>query len=182
MELATARLRLRRLTDGDVEDLRLLDGDPEVRRFLGGAPPTRAQVAEATLPRMRAYDGTGFGYWAAEAAGRFAGWFALRPEPARPGELELGYRLARAAWGRGYATEGGRALLAHAFADPATSAVYAETMAVNARSRAVLARLGFRHTRTFHPHFDAPLPGSEHGEVEYVLTRSRWAALPADRP
>ncbi|GGJ98029.1 GNAT family acetyltransferase [Pilimelia anulata] len=175
-EIATPRLRLRRLTDADAADLAALDADAAVRRYIAADPPDAARVAAAVLPRMRGYDGTGFGYWAIEAGGAFAGWGELRPDPARPGELELGYRLTPAARGRGYATECGRALLAHAFADPATAAVWAETMAVNDRSRAVLRRLGFRHVATHHRTFADPLPGTEQGEVEYRLTRADWSA------
>lgn len=49
-------------------------------------------------------------------------------------------------------------------------------MAVNTRSRAVMARLGMRYVRTFHQHFDDPLPGTEHGEVEYAIDRTVWLA------
>ncbi|MEV0806943.1 GNAT family N-acetyltransferase [Micromonospora sp. NPDC050200] len=174
--LETERLRLRRFTPDDVDHLVDLDGDPEVMRFLG--PPTpRATVRDEQLPRMlRQYDRhPGLGRWAAldRDGGEFLGWFALDPSDDGT-EAELGYRLRRSAWGRGLATEGSRALLRHAFDTVGVRRVWAETMTVNTRSRQVLAKAGLRYVRTFHLHFDDPVPGTEHGEVEYELLRSEW--------
>ena len=78
--------------------------------------PHSALIAEL-LPRMLAWDGQPFGFLAAYEAGSFVGWFHLRPSVADAGILELGYRLRRAAWGRGLATEGSRALLARTLID-----------------------------------------------------------------
>jgi RimJ/RimL family protein N-acetyltransferase len=88
--------------------------------------------------------------------------------------VSLGYRLRRTAWGWGYATEGTGALVRQAFADLGVHEVVATTMAVNTGSRRVLEKCGLRHTRTLHLDFDAPLPGNEHGDVEYRLTREEW--------
>ncbi|MGA8257214.1 MAG: GNAT family N-acetyltransferase, partial [Nocardioides sp.] len=87
---------------------------------------------------------------------------------------ELGYRLRTAAWGRGYATEGSRALLAHAFDTVGLDRVWAETMAVNRGSRGVLEKLGLEHTRTYIGQFDDPLPGTDRGEVVYEISRARY--------
>ncbi|MFC0008012.1 GNAT family N-acetyltransferase [Micromonospora siamensis] len=176
--LETARLRLRRFTADDVDLLVDLDGDPEVTAFLtGGAPTPAAVVRDEQLPRIVAgYDRhPGLGRWAAldRAGGEFLGWFALDPSDDGT-EAELGYRLRRAAWGRGLATEGSRALVRYAFVTVGVRRVWAQTMAVNSRSRSVLAKAGLRHVRTFHLHFDDPIPGTEHGEVEYELLRSGW--------
>ena len=174
--LTTERLELRWLTPADVDDLVALDADPEVMRYLTGGVPTRRETVERNL-----LDGcdreAGYGRWAAteKGSGAFVGWFALsRPAGTPPGEAELGYRLRRAAWGRGYATEGSRALLHKAFTELGTRRVWAETMFVNTRSRRVMERSGLRFVRVFHVHFDDPLPGTEHGEVEYAITREEW--------
>jgi RimJ/RimL family protein N-acetyltransferase len=98
----------------------------------------------------------------------------LALNPSDDGEAELGYRLCRSAWGRGLATEGSRALVRHAFDTVGVRRVWAETMAVNDRSRAVMAKAGLRYVRTFHLTFDDPIPGTEHGEVEYELRREDW--------
>ncbi|MFU8874907.1 GNAT family N-acetyltransferase [Micromonospora sp. SL4-19] len=176
--LETERLRLRRFTTNDVDHLVELDSDPEVMRFLtGGRPTPMAIVRDEQLPRILAqYDRhPGLGKWAAvdRAAGDFLGWFALDPSDDGT-EAELGYRLRRSAWGSGLATEGSRALVRHAFAAVGARRVWAETMAVNARSRAVMAKAGLRYVRTFHLTFDDPIPGTEHGEVEYELRREDW--------
>lgn len=181
--LRTDRVTLRAFTPGDVDLLVELDSDPEVMRYLtGGRPTPRDVVRERVLPRIRAgyRRDPGYGTWAAVVrdTGAFIGWFALtRQAGSDPAEAELGYRLRRAAWGFGYATEVSLALVDAGFTgDPALQRVYAQTMAVNTASRRVMERCGMRFVRTFHLHFDDPIPGTEHGEVEYEVTRSEWAA------
>jgi len=178
--LETDRLILRRFTDADVDALVELDSDPEVTRYLTGARPVRENVAGETLPVMLRYydDHPGFGTWAAieRASGDFIGWFHLRPahEAGRDDEPELGYRLRRASWGRGYATEGGRALVDKAFTDLGARRVFAQTMAVNLGSRRVMEKAGLRQVRTFRGTWPERLPGDEHGDVEYAITRDEW--------
>ncbi|NUR87118.1 MAG: GNAT family N-acetyltransferase [Nonomuraea sp.] len=169
--LETDRLVLRRITAADVDDLVALDADPEVMRFLSRHPTPRAEIEERYL-RDRP------GRWAAveRSTGDFAGWMALdRPPGDSTREMELGYRLRRTVWGRGYATEGARALVAKAFADLGAERVWAQTMAVNRGSRRVMEKAGLTYVRTFHVHFDDPLPGTEHGEVEYELLRADFS-------
>jgi RimJ/RimL family protein N-acetyltransferase len=164
----------------DVDNLLALDSDPEVMRFLSkGRSPTRERIEQEVLPGLLAqYDRyPGFGWWAAEenATGSFAGWMGLQVKEDRPsGDAELGYRLRRAVWGRGFATEGSRALVALAFADVGVQRVWAETMAVNKASRRVMEKVGLRFVRTFHLQFDDPVDGTEFGEVEYALTRADY--------
>lgn len=174
--LETERLRLRHFTDtdADAELLVALDSDPEVMRYLGNGRPTPSDVIRhEVLPRFARSQ-----VWAAEelSTGHFVGWFALTPRPGGPADdLELGYRLRRAAWGRGYATEGSRALVRKAFTDLGAERVHAETMSVNARSRRVMEKAGLSFVRVFHEEWDEALPGAEHGEVEYAISRSAWA-------
>lgn len=180
--LSTDRLVLRWLTPADVDDLVELDSDPEVMRFLTGGVPSKREAVERSL-LDRCERGAGYGRWAAAADGRFIGWFALTRDPGRePDEAELGYRLRRDAWGRGYASEGSRALLRKAFTELGTRRVWAETMFVNTPSRRVMERVGLRHVRTFHVHFDDPIPGTERGEVEYAVTREEWGGRPGPAP
>lgn len=172
--LTTERLVLRWFEPHDVDNLFELDSDPEVMGFLTGGRPTTRETVERTL-HDRCDRGAGYGRWAAEANGEFIGWFALsRDEKTPPHEAELGYRLRREAWGKGYASEGSRALLHKAFTELGTRRVWAETMFVNTRSRQVMERIGLRFVRVFHVHFDDPIPGTEHGEVEYEITREEW--------
>jgi RimJ/RimL family protein N-acetyltransferase len=177
--LETERLALRRFTTSDADLLVELDSDPEVMRYLnGGRPTAREHIERRMLPTVvDAYARfPGFGVFAAfaRAEGEFIGWFLLRRDDETPaGEAELGYRLRRAAWGRGYATEGSDALLRYGFDVLGLRRVFAETMTVNSRSRRVMEKLGLRYRYTYFPPF-APIPGSEHGEVRYELDRADW--------
>jgi RimJ/RimL family protein N-acetyltransferase len=175
----TERLRLRRFTGDDVELLAALDSDPEVMRFLTGQPTPPDEVASVVLPAiLKVYDEhPGLGTFAAEqkSDGAFIGWFGLQPTAA-PATVDVGYRLNRTAWGKGYATEGTKALIDKAFGELGMERVVADTMAVNHRSRAVMRRSGLRFVRIFHEHFDDPLPGTEFGEVEYAVDRRTWEA------
>ncbi|HEY6794489.1 MAG TPA: GNAT family protein, partial [Kineosporiaceae bacterium] len=77
----------------------------------------------------------------------------------------------------GLGREGARALLRYGFLELGLHRVFAETMAVNTASRATMAAIGMRHVRTFHMVWEDPLPGVEHGEVEYAVTRAEWLTL-----
>jgi RimJ/RimL family protein N-acetyltransferase len=177
----TERLILRRLTDADVDNLTDLDSDPEVMFFINGGRPTpRDEIERDILPALLSYyeRDAGFGFWAAveRESGTFIGWFHLRPPPegGSPDEPELGYRLKRSAWGRGYATEGSRALIDKAFRELGARRVFAQTMAVNGASRRVMEKAGLAFARAFHQPWPDPIPGDEYGDVEYALTRGEW--------
>jgi RimJ/RimL family protein N-acetyltransferase len=164
--MRTARLTLRRFDADDVELLVPLNADPEVMRYLGnGRPMARAAVLDTELPRVLADHGD-LGFWAAFANGGFIGWFSAVPSP--DGAVEIGYRLARSAWGHGYATEGAQLMVAVALRSGAQRVV-ATTMAVNAASRHVLEKAGLRYVRTWFGEWDEPIAGAEQGEVDYVL-------------
>ena len=178
--LETQRLLLRRFTESDVDNLSNLDGDPEVMHFInGGRAVSRDVIHNETLPRfLRAYERfEGFGVWAAieKATGEFLGWFEFYPwKDVSPDEVELGYRLRRSAWGKGYATEGSRALIRKGFTELSVQRVKAETMAVNAASRRVMEKAGLKYVRTFHQQWPDRIEGDEHGDVEYALTKAGW--------
>lgn len=178
--LETRRLVLRRFTEGDVDHLYDLDGDPEVVRHLtGGEPTPREKIRDEILPAFLGYYERfeGFGFWAAieKSTGEFLGWFEFRPPGGgHPGEVELGYRLKRSAWGKGYATEGACALIREGFTQLGVRRVIARTMAVNSASRRVMEKAGLEHVRTFHDAWPEPIEGAEYGEAEYALTKADW--------
>ncbi len=189
--LTTERLVLCRFTEADADNLFDLDGDPEVMRFLTGGKPTPRDVIEnEILPRFLRYHkhSEGFGVWAAieRSTGAFLGWFAFHPpEGGGSDEVELGYRLARPSWGKGYATEGSRALIRKGFTELGTRRVFAQTMAVNIASRRVMEKAGLVYVQTFYEDWPEPIEGAEHGEVEYALTRADWerqTSFPTRRP
>jgi RimJ/RimL family protein N-acetyltransferase len=191
--LVTERLVLRQFTAADVDGLLELDGDPAVMRFISNKIRSRAEIEAEVLPRILDYYARypDFGHWAADTRhdGEFIGWFGLRPVVATGAAMvdwvdaplpartaSLGYRLARRAWGRGYATEGARALVRRAFTELGVEEIVATTMTVNTRSRAVMEKAGLRYARTVDLNWPDPLPGSEHGDVEYRLRRDDWLA------
>jgi RimJ/RimL family protein N-acetyltransferase len=145
--LETERLLLRQFTPDDVDNVLALDSDVEVRRYLDmPAPPTRESIAEHTLPRFMAYYAQydGYGFWAAieKSSHVFLGWFHFRPAADSPEEIELGYRLQRLAWGKGYATEGARALLRKGFLELGVPRVVATALAANVASIHVMEKAG----------------------------------------
>lgn len=179
--LETERLVLRRFTEDDVDNLVELDGDPDVMHFItGGRTTSRADIQDDFLPAfLRYYDRyPGYGFWAAveRSTGDFLGWFHLRPPPAGgiADEPELGYRLRRSAWGKGYASEGALALVDKAFVELGARRVFAETMAVNTASRRVMEKAGLSYLRTFHAEWPDKIDGDEQGDVEYALLREDW--------
>jgi len=178
--LETQRLVLRQFTEADADNLVSLDADPDVMRFVtGGVPTSRDEIENDFLPAFLGYYQRyeGFGFWAVveKATGEFLGWFHFRPRPdAAPGEVELGYRLRKSAWGKGYATEGSRALIAKGFTEFGVQRVVAEAMAVNTASRRVIEKAGLNLVRTFHQPWPYPVEGEEFGDVEYALDKADW--------
>ena len=153
--LETERMVLRRFTAADVDHLVDLDSDPEVMRFLtGGRPTPREVIKHDILPTfLRSYEPvSGLGVFAAieKDSGEFLGWFGFRPKDAGdPNEITLGYRLRQAVWGRGYATEGARALIRKGFTELGVQRVVATTYQDNLASRRVMEKAGLRLVRTY---------------------------------
>jgi RimJ/RimL family protein N-acetyltransferase len=179
--LETERMVLRRFTADDVDALLALDSDPRVRRFVeDGEPVNREEAAVSIEHFLRYYErGDVFGFWVAieKESDQFLGWFHFRPRPQEPqDDPELGYRLVSSAWGRGYATEGSRALIERGFESPDVARIHAETMAVHTASRRVMEKAGLRHVRSFQADWPVHIDGDEHGEVEYAITRAEWEA------
>ncbi|WP_031074025.1 GNAT family N-acetyltransferase [Streptomyces sp. NRRL S-118] len=171
--LDTPRLRLRPFTEQDLDEVVALDDDPDVMRYInGGRPASRDEIRTVSLPRLL---GRGFRAAESRATGEWLGWFCLAPLSDGWDTVELGYRLHRRAWGRGYVTEGARALIAEGFTTLGVRRVTAQTMTVNTASRRVLVKCGLTFVRTFFEEWPEVIEGSEEGDVEYALTREQWA-------
>jgi RimJ/RimL family protein N-acetyltransferase len=184
--LHTERLLLRDAAPGDLDLLVRLDADEGVKRYIDGGAAVDIEEVRERLEWWLGYHerSPGYGFWLAfgRDGGEFLGWFHLRPgEDRADDEPELGYRLHRATWGQGVASEASARLVDHAFADQQARLVYATTMAVNAASRRVMEKVGMRLVRTFHADWPVRIPGDEHGDVEYAITREEWEARPRER-
>jgi RimJ/RimL family protein N-acetyltransferase len=186
--LETERMLLRRFTTADAGLLAALYGDPRVMRFITLQPPLLAEVESKILPEyLREYrelaDGLGSFAAIGKQTGQIAGRFSLKPANSYglTGGTELGYRLCPAFWGRGLATEGARALIESAFERLHLDRIVATTMADNTGSWRVLEKCGLRRVKTFnYPDADL-MPGAEHGDFVYELTRNDWARQAAGR-
>lgn len=154
--------------------------DLDITRFItGGRPTSRDTIKDNLLPAFlagyRRYEG--YGCWAAieKPAGAFLGWFRFEPRDGGPhGEIVLGYRLRTSAWGKGYATEGARALIRKGFTELGAQRVIAETIAVNVASRHVLEKAGLRLVRIFQQPWPYPVDGRDQGDAEYALSKAEW--------
>lgn len=147
MIIETARTQLRSWQDSDRDAFAALHADAEVMHDYGG-PLDRAQ-SDAKFDRyVAAFARCGFSRWAIESrAGEFLGYAGIMPSrPDHPlgTHVEIGWRLMRSAWGRGYATEAAAAALHDGFARCGLTEVLAYTAAENRRSQAVMARLRLR--------------------------------------
>lgn len=164
--LETGQLLLHQFTENDVDNLFELDSDPDVVRFTSNADqsPERTIIQTQVIPRYFAYYEKygSYGVWAAteKLSQEFIGWFLFRPaldasyfDPAlaNPNDIELGYRLRKAAWGKGYATEGAKALILKGFSELGTHRVIAAVLSTNVASIRVLEKSALRlQTRFFY--------------------------------
>jgi RimJ/RimL family protein N-acetyltransferase len=144
-EITTERLIMRGWREADLAPWAAMNADPEVRRYVGPLL-TFEQAAAWAMNYQDDLDRYGFGFWAVEVrtSGEFIGFAGLNTvdEEMPFAGVELGWRLARPAWGRGYATEAGLAALRYGFGTMGLPEVVAVTMARNARSQAVMRRIG----------------------------------------
>lgn len=144
MELTTRRLRLRQWRDADIEPFLAMSSDRDVMAHFPQLF-TREDV-ELVMGRQRAFiDEHGYGFWALEAEGAFIGFCGIKDVlfdvPWKPA-VEVGWRLARHAWGKGYATEAARAAIAYGFDTLDLAEIVAFLLPMNRRSAAVCERLG----------------------------------------
>ncbi|MFJ5732604.1 GNAT family N-acetyltransferase [Streptomyces paradoxus] len=157
-ERHTARLRLRQWSGADLDALAEMDADPEVMRYIGDGSPSTRERTVAALARMRAaWDERGYGLFAAEerATGELVGWAGLAVPAFLPEVMpavEIGWRLRRRSWGRGYATEAAREVLAFAFGEAEADAQLERVVGIshvdNHASLRVMTKLGMTYDRT----------------------------------
>jgi len=173
LRLTTSRLILRRWQDEDLEPFARLNADDLVTQYLLHRM-TRAQ-SDAMVARINAhFEREGFGLWAVEAPGvaPFVGAVGLVvPSFIAPFTpcVEIGWRLDRVFWGRGFASEAARAALAFGFQTAGLGEIVSLTVPANGRSRAIMQRLGMVHSPA--DDFEHPLVPEGHPLLQHVLYR-----------
>lgn len=178
--IRTERLLMRRWRDDDRAPFAALNADPKVMEHMSGTL-TRVQ-SNAFVDRIDAcWDGRGLGLWAVEVTGvaPFIGYVGLWPadEAVGAGAVEVGWRLARAHWGNGYATEAAREALRFGFEEVGLDEIVSFTVPRNERSIRVMERIGLHHDpdRDFdHPRVDPKANPELVRHVLYRMSRAEW--------
>lgn len=170
----TDRLGFRQWQDTDTEPFAHMNADPEVMEFF---PATLSQgEAAAFITRVRTFiDGNGFGLWAVDekATGNFIGFIGLttpRFESFFTPCIEIGWRLAKPYWGKGYATEGAKASLDYGFSALGFEKIYSFTAITNKHSERIMQKIGMTRVGEFdHPSLQIGHPLCRH--VLYKIDR-----------
>lgn len=183
--LDTSRLQLRQWKESDLEPFYQLNSDEEVMRYFPDVlSKSRSDAVVARLSEM--IDEKGWGFWAVEIkqTGEFIGFVGLlaQQKSAIPNSplVEIGWRLAKSHWGKGYATEAAQASLKYAFETLSLSDVYSFTVLDNAPSRHVMSRIGMTNTEQDfdHPMLEDGHPLQRH--CLYKITSEQWRS--ANKP
>ena len=174
--IMTSRLLLRGWRPEDLDPLAALDADPDVMRHIGdGSTRTRAQTS-ATLERIEGHwSEHGYGLFAVDlgSTGEFIGWIGLATPNLLPEVMptvEIGWRLARAYWGAGLATEGAQAVLRFGFIDRGLERIVSIRNVANHRSGRVMSKLGMQFDRM------TTVPAIGSSVVVCALTRDDYLA------
>lgn len=147
-DFATQRLLLRPRTMADFAACLAMDRDPAVTRYIAGPWNDPAAHAAFIRERMTTAFGDGLGYWSIFPKDRpelFIGWILLIPDDGIGPEVEIGWRLNRAAWGHGFAPEAARPVVEHAFETLGLERIVADIDPRNLASLRVAEKLGMRH-------------------------------------
>jgi len=160
--IETERLIIRELLPADDEGMFALDSDPEVHRYLGRTPITHIDRAREAIANIRQqYIDNGIGRWAMteKATGDFMGWTGLKlmktPTNNHIDYYDLGYRMMKQYWGKGYATESAIASVRYGFEQLQLQDIYGWADVGNTASRHVLEKAGLRYVETFDYEGDA---------------------------
>ena len=169
MEIETERLLLRQWREGDLEAYARICADTEVMRYLP-ATLSREKSLEQMAGFVRHWEEQGFGLWAVEerASGKFIGFVGLMRHDWPEGEhrTEVGWRLGRAHWGRGLATEGALASVRYGFEGLGLARIISITLPENAASRRVMEKAGLTYR--------GETRWRGHDVVWYAIDRDAW--------
>ncbi|WP_433161963.1 GNAT family N-acetyltransferase [Kribbella sp. CA-247076] len=178
-DLSTDRLLLRQWRDSDREPWAAMNADPVVMEHFP-AVQSRADSDAMVDRASEQIEAAGWGLWALEVrdTGEFIGFTGLavpRFEAHFMPTVEIGWRLAKGAWGNGYATEAARAALAHGFGPAGLDEIVSFTATTNVPSQRVMQRIGMIHDAA--GDFDHPrLPDGHRLQrhVLYRIDRAQW--------
>jgi RimJ/RimL family protein N-acetyltransferase len=182
-KLVTARLLMRRWHAADQRPFAAMNADPRVMEHFPGTL-TRIESDRLIAGIEAGFERHGYGLWALEvrAGGEFVGFTGLQTPSFQAHftpAVEVGWRLARSAWGQGYATEAGLAALAFGFQEVGLGEIVAFTSTPNLRSRSVMERIGMTHDPT--DDFDHPrLPRGDRlrRHLLYRIAAADWVRQP----
>lgn len=154
--IETERLILREVLPTDIDGFFELDGDPEVLRYLGIKPVNdKTQVVDTINKIRQQYLDNGIGRWAMveKETNNFIGWTGLKLEKIKTNNhvnyYDLGYRLIRKYWGKGFATESAIASLQYGFEKLGIQEAYASANCENIGSNNILKKVGLKLIETF---------------------------------
>lgn len=180
-EPETRRLKLRQWCDEDLPAFAAMNADPQVMEYFPAL--LSRDESDKMAGRIRSLIAErGWGFWALETKHNreFIGFTGLHtPQDELPFLpcVEIGWRLARTSWGKGYATEAANAALEVAFTKLDVPEIVAFTSIDNSRSRAVMERLGMQNTGKDFEHPAVPPDNPLRPHVLYKLTKTRWQQL-----
>jgi ribosomal-protein-alanine N-acetyltransferase len=170
LEIETPRLKLRRFTPNDLNDLCEIRADPDVMRYIGLGKPESIEQVQAALNKIFAHwEQHGFGRWAAidKESDKLIGWCGLSYLEDTD-DVEIGYGIARLHWGKGLASEVGAAVIKWGFEDLGLDHIVAVAWPDNVVSRGVMDRLGMKYVKMAY-RYDAEL-------VYYAISREEYLA------
>lgn len=154
--IETERLVLREFQLTDVDGFFELESNPNVHLFVGNKPITHIDESRAYIEFVQQqYERFGTGRWAVllKETNEFLGWSGIKfitdEINGHQNFYEIGYRFIERHWGRGYATEAGKAFIDYAFNEMNVAAVYAYADENNVNSRTVLEKLGLSYVNSF---------------------------------
>ncbi len=146
--LETERLRLREFTPKDAQSMFDLNADPEVIKYTGDLPFESVEQAKAFLQNYNDYQENGFGRWAmiSKAENEFIGWCGLKLNEEEL--IDLGFRVFRKHWNKGYASEAAKACIRYGFETLGFDQIIGRVLSENTASIKVLEKLGMKYWKS----------------------------------